>query len=75
MAIELLKSTGFDDLTASVRDVVREASGRVGNVVTMPSDVAGQLSDQMIAQSAARVLEVRRRERSVPADVLAIRLG
>jgi hypothetical protein len=75
MAIELLKSTGFDDLTATVRDVVREASGKVGDVVTMPSDVAGQLTHQMNAQSAAHVLEVRRHERSIPADVLAIRLG
>jgi hypothetical protein len=74
MAIDLLKATGVDHLTATVRDIVREASARVGEVVTMPNDVAGQLNDEMTAKTAARVLEVRRRERSIPADVLAIRL-
>lgn len=75
MSIDLFKAAGIDDLTSSVRDVVRHASGKVGEVVPIPDEVAGQLNDQITAQTAARVLEVRRRERSIPADVLAIRLG
>lgn len=75
MSSDLLKASVIDGLTSHVRNVVFEACGKVGEIVPIPDDVAGQINDQMTLDTAARVLEVRRRERSVPADVLAIRLA
>lgn len=67
--------TGVDGLTTAVRSVVLEASSKVGEVVPVPDPVADRLSEELTAQTAATLLEVRRRERSVPADVLALHLG
>jgi hypothetical protein len=70
-----LRTPSVDGLTSGIRDLVRQASANQGQVVAIPESVAGALNDKLTADSSGELLEVRRRERSVPADVLALHLG
>lgn len=70
-----LRMTGVTGLTTDIRSVVQRASAQVGQVVEIPEAVADRVGNELTAQAVAHVIEVRRRERSVPADVLALHLG
>jgi hypothetical protein len=70
-----LRMTGVAGLTTDLRSVVQRASAQVGQVVEIPEAVADRVGNELTAQAVADVIEVRRRERSVPADVLALHLG
>lgn len=70
-----LKMAGVQGLTEDLRTVVRLASEHVGRAVEIPPALAGRMGNELTAQVIDDVLEARRAERSVPADVLALHLG
>jgi hypothetical protein len=70
-----LRMAGAEGLTGDIRDVVHRASANVGEIVKIPDTLAGQLSEALTARTSEEVLRVRRRERTVPTDVLALHLG
>jgi hypothetical protein len=75
MSLVLSLQVGAGSLTTDLRDVVRRASSQVGQAVPIPVAVANRISDEVTAQAVADVLEIRRRERSVPPEVLALHIG
>ena len=70
-----LELKGAEGLTTSIRDVVRQASSHPGMVVEVERGVAEQLCDELTAKTAAELWEVRRRERSLPPQVLGFQFG
>lgn len=51
------------------------AGARVGEIVTMNEQLAERLDDEVPARSADDLLQLRKRERAIPADILALHLG
>ncbi len=64
-----------EGLTGNIRNVVRRANANVGEIVEIPETLAGELSEELTARSEEELLRVRKRERSVPSNVLALHLG
>jgi len=67
--------TGAEGLTGDIRNVVRRASANVGEIVEIPETLAEQLTEELTSRTSEELLRVRRRERTVPTDVLALHLG
>lgn len=70
-----LELKGAEGLTSNIRDVVRQASARPGTVFEVEKVVAERLCEELTAKTAAELVEVRKRERSLPPQVLAFQFG
>lgn len=69
------QSTSLDSLTMELHAFLSNAGTRVGEVVTMNEQLAERLDDEVPARSADDLLQLRKRERAIPADILALHLG
>jgi hypothetical protein len=66
-----VQTNASGDIVNELQRVMREAVSSPGQPVSIPSQLAGQL----ISHSSVGVLEIRKRERALPADLLALHLG
>lgn len=64
-----------DELTAKIHETLSSPNVRAGKVVAVDAAVLSRVEDQVLSRSAEALLEVRRRERATPAEVLAFQLS
>jgi hypothetical protein len=63
------------DVSESVFAVMEMAVSTPGQPVPIPSDLAARIQREMTAEASAKVLQIRRRERTTSPDMLALYLG
>ena len=62
----------LDELTDKVRETL--SASNVGEFVAMDPQLLNRVEQEVLARSAEALMEVRRRERATPAEVLAYQL-
>lgn len=64
----------LDELTAKIHETLSAPNVRVGEFVPMDPALLTRIEEEVLARSAEALMEVRRRERATPAEVLAFQL-
>jgi hypothetical protein len=70
-----LRVEGTEGLSRNIRDVVRQASANPGTLFEVEKVVSERLCEELTAKTAPELVQVRKRERSLPPQVLALHLG
>jgi hypothetical protein len=70
-----LRVEGTEGLTSNIRDVVRQASAQPGTVFEVEKVLAERVCEELTARTVPELVQVRKRERSLPPQVLALHLG
>lgn len=63
-----------DALTTELHEFLASPAVRVGHYTAMDAGLANRVEDAVLARSADSLVEVRRRERATPPEVLAFQL-
>ena len=66
--------TNLDELTRKIHEALSAPNVRVGEFVPLDQGLVRKVEQQVLERSATALLEVRRRERATPAEVLAYQL-
>ncbi len=66
--------TNLDELTSKIHEALSAPNVRVGEFVPLDQGLVRKVEQQVLERSATALLEVRRRERATPAEVLAYQL-
>ena len=64
----------LDELTGKVHEALSASNVRAGEFVAMDKGLFNRVEQEVLARSADALMEVRRRERATPAEVLAYQL-
>jgi hypothetical protein len=64
----------LDELTGEVHATLAASTVRVGEFVAIDPGLLNRVEQEVLARSAEALMEVRRRERATPAEVLAYQL-
>lgn len=64
----------LDALTSKIHEALSAPNVRVGESVHIEKSLVEKVEQQVLERSADALLEVRRRERTTPAEVLAYQL-
>jgi hypothetical protein len=64
----------LESLTVEVRDFLAQPTIRQGEKAQMPMHLASRLDEEVLSRTATELLEARRREREVVADILTMRV-
>lgn len=58
-----------------VNQAIQEALAHPGRIVKMHADIVDRVDSELASRAVSNVIELRRQERSVSADVLALHIG
>ena len=72
--MQLAMNQPSSDIVGGVQGLMREAISRPGKPVTIPKNIAARLEVSLAEEVASRT-EARKRERAIPAELLALHVG
>jgi hypothetical protein len=72
--VRVTQLANFDEVTSKVHEALAAADVRAGEFVTLDKDLFNRVEQEALARSADALMEVRRRERATPPEVLAYQL-
>jgi len=72
--VRTTRLANLDELTSKIHEALSAPTVRVGEFVSIDQGLVNKVEQQVLERSADALMEVRRRERATPAEVLAYQL-